>query len=261
MSQFEIVNRKSLQEKRKKAIKNFGDHDFLFKIAAESLMESLDFAAKDFEFALEIGAKNGFSGQKHPKIQKLFATEFSHEMNLSNSDNHLKVTMDEELICFANKSFDLIFSVLNLHLVNDLPGCLKQIWLILKEKGFFTCSIFGPKTLFELKESILAAEIAQNLPNSAHIMPFVTMQDFASLASRAGFKEPVVTSNSITVEYDSLNKLFSDLKGMGESNSLKKMANFPMRKNLVSEIEKHFIKKHKKINVSFEILTLSCFKS
>lgn len=47
----------------------------------------------------------------------------------------------------------------SLHWVNNLPGCLKEIYRVLGEDGVFLASVFGGDTLYELRSSLVLAEL------------------------------------------------------------------------------------------------------
>ena len=58
----------------------------------------------------------------------------------------------------ADGSFDLVTSTLALHWVNDLPGALIQIRMVLRPDGFFIGQLLGGATLNELRSCLIDAE-------------------------------------------------------------------------------------------------------
>ncbi len=52
-----------------------------------------------------------------------------------------------------------MISPLSLHTVNDLPGALIQIRRCLKPDGLFLAALPGGRTLFELRECLMQAEL------------------------------------------------------------------------------------------------------
>jgi SAM-dependent methyltransferase len=131
----------------------------------------------------------------------------------------LRVAGDEELLPFADHSFDLAISNLSLHWVNDLPGALLQLRRALKPDGMFIGAMLGGETLFELRRCLMEAEMDLTGGISARISPFAEVKDAGGLLQRAGFSLPVVDSDTLTVTYDSAFKLMADLRGMGETNA------------------------------------------
>ena len=59
---------------------------------------------------------------------------------------------DEELLPFAEGSFDLATSVLGLHWIDDLPGALIQIRRALVPYGLLLAAMLGGKTPGELRK-------------------------------------------------------------------------------------------------------------
>ena len=43
--------------------------------------------------------------------------------------------------------------------MNNLPGCLREVHRVLREDGVFLASMFGGDTLFELRSSLVLAEL------------------------------------------------------------------------------------------------------
>lgn len=168
------------------------------------------------------------------------------------------------MLPFKENSFDLIISALNLHWVNDLPGCLIQIRKMLKDKGLFLASIFGGNTLHELRTVMAEVETEYRNGLSPRVSPFVDTKDAAALLQRAGFKLPVVDADEIKTLYSGLGKLVEDLRGMGETNALLKRP-APLTKRMVKDIEQNYRKKFGDVEglipATFNIITLTGWKS
>ncbi|HOO51457.1 MAG TPA: class I SAM-dependent methyltransferase [Alphaproteobacteria bacterium] len=128
---------------------------------------------------------------------------------------------DEETFSLPDNHYDAIISFFELHKINDLPGWLIQIRRTLKEDGFFMACLAGETTLFQLRQSLLAAEMNISGGASPRIMPFISKQQMAALMQRAGFSLPVVDSENVTATYESIFTLMKDLRLMGETSALK----------------------------------------
>ena len=125
---------------------------------------------------------------------------------------------DEEFLPFAPGRFDLVLSAMDLHWVNDLPGTLIQIARILRPDGLFLGALLGGATLWQLRQTLAAAESEIDGGLSPRVSPFADLRDAAGLLQRAGFALPVADSETIEVEYESALALMRDLSAMGESN-------------------------------------------
>jgi SAM-dependent methyltransferase len=140
------------------------------------------------------------------------------------------VVADEEALPFAGASFDLVFSVLALQWVNDLPGTLVQIRRVLKPDGLLLAVIAGGETLGELRQSLAAAEAETDAGASPRVSPFVDVRTLGSLLQRAGLALPVTDIDRLTVRYASLAGLFRDLRAMGATNALIERRRAPLRR-------------------------------
>ena len=74
----------------------------------------------------------------------------------------------------------------------------------------FTC--FGPDTLYELKQAWRAVD---GLP---HVNDYPDMHDVGDELLTAGFREPVMDAERLTLEYPDVMSLMRDLKGIGAHN-------------------------------------------
>ena len=125
-----------------------------------------------------------------------------------------------ETLPFPDASFDLIMSCLQIHWVGDLPCLLTHIKRCLRPGGLFLGALWGGRTLYELRESFLAAELSLTGGASPRIAPMLQPADAPFLLGKAGFSNPVADTEVLTVTYDSVKHLMRDLRGMGETNKL-----------------------------------------
>jgi SAM-dependent methyltransferase len=252
-----IFNRLAHKLHRDKASNKLNQHNFLLSHTLEDLVERINDHSQNYETALDLGCYDGsFSKIKsNLKIKQLVQTDISYKM--LQKTNGQRVQVDEEFLPFADNSFDLIISNLNLHWVNDLPGTMIQINRILKPKAIFAASIIGGKSLIELRKVLIEAEEKLGYSISSHISPMIDAADASSLLQRTKFLNPITDSTIVTVSYPSLIKLFLDLKGMAQSNCL---VNPSTLSNKTLELAEFLYKKqygkNDKIIVNFEIITL-----
>jgi len=260
-----IFDRQRLSRHRARAIGSFPRHDFLFREMGDRLCERLNYIKKTFPLALDLGAHNGFITeilQGRGGIETLIQSDISPV--ILNNAKSIKVVADEELLPFAENSFDLIISVGSLHWVNDLAGTLAQIQKILKPDGLFLAIFFGGQTLKELRTSFEKAELQFSGGISPRISPFIDVQTGGSLLQRAGFSLPVVDSEILNVEYDHPLKLMKELRGMGEGNCLydskKSFTPCSLMMLAVDNYLRDFSNAETRINASFELITLTGWK-
>jgi malonyl-CoA O-methyltransferase len=78
--------------------------------------------------------------------------------------------------------------------------------------GMLVFSSFGPDTLTELKQSW------RSVDDHPHVNDFPDMHDIGDELLAAGFREPVMDVERITLEYPDVMALMHELKGLGEHN-------------------------------------------
>lgn len=230
-----IFDRALRQERYTRSAANFDNHRFLIDWTNNQITERLKDIKRDFTNRLHL----------------------AHQAHFNDT---LQINMDEEALPFAQNSLDLIISTLSLHSINDLPGTLAQISRCLKPDGLFLGALFGGETLHELRESLMQAELKLKDGASPRIFPFADKQQMGSLLQRAGFALPVVDSEILTVTYDNMFKLMHELRGMGESNVIRKRSRTNPGKALFFDAAEYYAQHHadpdNRIRASFEIIFL-----
>jgi SAM-dependent methyltransferase len=201
---------------------------FLVKQAAEGLSARLQAVRRTFESGIDLdGSETSFT------IIRPHASEWSR----------IPLQSDETLV-FEPHGFDLATSVLSLHAVNDLPGVLVQIARALKPDGLFVAALFGGDTLFELKQSLAAAEMETRGGISPRVAPFADVRDLGGLLQRAGFALPVADVERTVVRYRNPWTLFADLRAMGETNVLVERDRKPLPRQTLAAALAHYASKH-----------------
>lgn len=206
---------------RDRAARNLDGHDFLFREVADRLADRLLDVARTFPTALDIGCHGGEMGKAlHAKsgVERVIYSEQSAEM-LARTDGCRFVCANDQLPV-RHQTIDLAISNLSLHWVNDLPGLLIQVRQALKPDGLFLAAMFGGETLHELRHCLMTAEDEICGGVRPRVSPFPALRDAGALMQRAAFALPVVDSDRITVTYDNMFRLLTDLRGMGETNAL-----------------------------------------
>ena len=258
-----VFDRNRINNLRERSAANLDKHDFLFEWVASNLDGRLADITRQFPTALMIGGRLNKDHKtlliEQAKIKQLITMELGAK--LLKGKHELNVQADEEMLPFGENTLDMVISPLSLHSVNDLPGTLIQINHALKPDGLFLAALFGGKTLFELRECMMQAEIITTGGVSPRIFPFADKQQLGSLMQRAGFALPVIDSEHITVSYPNLKKLLHDLRGMGEGNAIIERSRRPATKALFEKTEQEYLKRFSdeqgKIQASFEIIFLT----
>jgi malonyl-CoA O-methyltransferase len=123
-----------------------------------------------------------------------------------------RVCADAMRLPFADSSVDVAFSNLMLQWCDPIDLVFQEVRRVLKPRGFFAFSTFGPDTLKELRASWTEAD------GYTHVNQFLDMHDVGEALMRAGFAEPVLDVDRIRLTYDTTVALMKDLKAIGAHN-------------------------------------------
>ena len=125
-----------------------------------------------------------------------------------------------QLICgdvgqlpLAPDAVDMVWSNLCLQWVDDLPRVFAEFRRVLKVDGLLSFTTFGPDTLKELRAAFAAVD------GGIHINRFVDMHDVGDMLIHAGFGDPVIDMEVITVTYTDPLALMRELKAIGAHNA------------------------------------------
>jgi len=110
-------------------------------------------------------------------------------------------------------SVELVWSNLTLQWIDELPLALSEFHRVLNVGGLLTFTTFGPDTLSELRRAFAAAD------DGAHVNRFLDMHDVGDMLLHAGFADPVMDMELITMTYGDAGGLMRDLKAIGAQNS------------------------------------------
>ncbi|MBL8702645.1 MAG: methyltransferase domain-containing protein [Alphaproteobacteria bacterium] len=259
-----VFDRPAVRRARARAAARFAAFDFLHRAGAERLADRLDVMTRRFPLALELGARGPLLREAVAgldRIGTLVTTDPAAACVAAAPAPRL--VADEEWLPFAPATFDLAISNLALHWVNDLPGALVQIRDCLKPDGLLLVSLLGGRTLAELRDCLVSAEIEVSGGARPRISPFVDVRGAGALLQRAGFAMPVVDADALTVTYADAFALMRDLRGMGETNALATRCRHFSRRDVLLRAAGTYAERHAgadgRIVATFEIVTLTAW--
>lgn len=114
---------------------------------------------------------------------------------------------------FATEGFELLYASLILQWCEDLDSTLLEWRRLLKPHGLLLFSTLGPDTLKELRAAW------SEVDGYNHVNRFLDMHDIGDALIRAGFVEPVMDVEHVTLTYADAPALMRDLKRIGAHNA------------------------------------------
>ena len=215
----------------------YDEHAFLQREIADRLFERMQYIKLEPSRVLDIGCGTGYATQKlrerYP-MATLLALDIAPDMLFAARDKaaHSKAARqsmikrlfgkqhDREYLCgdaeslpLAGASIDLAVS--NLALQWTDPECVaKEAARVLTPQGLFMFTTFGPDTLKELRAAF------KSVDDAPHVNSFVDMHDIGDILVHAGFSDPVMDQEIVTLTYSELKPLLRELKGIGAHNVL-----------------------------------------
>ena len=105
----------------------------------------------------------------------------------------------------------MVWANMALHLSDDPQALLKQWHQMLSVDGFLMFSCLGPDTLRELRD----VYAQQGWPPPSH--EFTDMHDWGDMLVHAGFAEPVMDMERLTLTYDTPERLLEELRTLGRN--------------------------------------------
>lgn len=172
-----------------------------------------------------------------------------------------QIVSDEDVLELQPDSHDLVIHAMCLHWANDPVGQIIQCRRALKSDGLFLAIFPGGQSLNELRTSLAEAEARLRGGLSPRVVPMGDLRDLGALLQRSGLALPVADTFEIKAEYDGLNGLAKDLRGMGEGNALTERAkNFAPRLLFTTAEDiycSNFPGKTKALSATYELVALT----
>lgn len=157
---------------------------------------------------------------------------------------------DVTALPLAGVSVELAFSNLMLQWVNDLPRAFAELRRVLRVGGLLTFSTFGPDTLKELATAFGGAD------GHTHVGRFTDLHDIGDMLVEAGFADPVMDMEMITVTYATPRDLMRELKAIGATNATRGRPRGLMGRKHFERAEKRLLRMARdgRIPATFEVI-------
>jgi malonyl-CoA O-methyltransferase len=185
------------------------------------LLERLDVVRIKPDIVIDLGAGTGHASralQDRYRQAQVVAVDLSIGMleQARRQQRFLKrfgrVAADAQALGLKTASADLIFSNLMLQWCSEPDRAFQELARVLKPGGLLMFTSLGPDSLRELRSAWAASDA------DVHVHRFIDMHDLGDALMRAGFAEPVMDTERLTVTYPSADALLRELKGSGSTN-------------------------------------------
>lgn len=204
-----------------RAANGFETADFLHRDIRDRLLNRLRLVQIQPKRILDLGAGAGAAATwlaAHYPGSHVMALDASRQMLLSGGlkpgvQPVAAVCADAARLPVLDASIDLIFSNLMLQHCADPGAVLTEARRILRFPGLMIFSTLGPDSLIELRRAWAAAD------RRSHVSLFIDMHDLGDALVHAGFAEPVLDVETLTVTYENVPRLMADLRGVGAINA------------------------------------------
>ncbi len=222
-----LFDRPALIRARARHVHKLPATRFLIDSAVESIIDRLHIIQRPLTDIVIVGAR--LTPEQCAAIKQAARADTAiliddTQTYLDQHPNTSRILGRSEAWPIAHRRVDAVISLLDLHAVNDVVGALAQMQLSLRPDGVMLGSLFGGDTLFELRTSLMQADMTIRGGISPRISPFMDKLALGNLLQRAHFALPVVDSDIMTVSYRTFDRLLQDIREMGEANSLQSRA-------------------------------------
>lgn len=122
------------------------------------------------------------------------------------------IAADATALPLARGSVSMLWSNLMLPGLDDPLPALTEAHRVLEVGGMLMFSTLGPDTLKELRAALSGR-------SGERVHRFIDMHDIGDALVKAGFSDPVMDMEMLTLSYTGLDELFADLRASGGNNA------------------------------------------
>ena len=223
-----VIDMKMMRRAFSRAAAGYDASAVLQREVCTRMLERLEYIKLKPARLLDAGSGTGWGGrhlaERYPDAQ-IISLDIAIGM-LQNAKSHagwwqklfgggrqLAVCADVEALPLAGNSIEMMWSNLALQWCNDLPETFVELHRVLKVEGLLMFSTFGPDTLKELRQAFSGVD------DKNHLNRFADMHDVGDMLVQAGFSEPVMDMEYITLTYEDVRSVLQDLKAIGAHNT------------------------------------------
>ena len=231
-----MINKKYLKLLR--SSNRYRENNFIYKIVADRIIDSIDLLKINIDNILEIGINedkvSNFLINKY-KFSNFDRADLHIPKSFKNKENNF-IKIDLENLNLKLNFYNLVYSNTFIHLL-DFENILEKIHRSLKTNGFLIAAIPSKDSMYQLVNSMYEADL--DLYNGAYqrINPTVKIEDILNILKKLNFDSPTVYSDNISIKYSDFNKLLNDVKKLRLSYCLSDKKQFFEKKQYFQKLE------------------------
>jgi malonyl-CoA O-methyltransferase len=208
-------SRRAVARAFRRAAPGYAQGDFLHAELRSRLLDRLRHMRLQPANVLDLGAgppeATADIAARLPKA-RLIAIDLVPEMLGASPDPWARVCADAARLPLADASVDLVVAAMLLHWCEDAPAVLAEARRVLRYPGLLLLTTLGPDTFKELRSAWPRDD------RQGRTLDFTDMHNLGDALVRAGFAEPVVDTERLTVTYRDLDSAVHDLRAVGATN-------------------------------------------
>lgn len=217
------LSRRDVRRRFDRAATGFDGADFVHRTTRDGLLERLAPLRVDARVVLDLGAATGGATEQLRQRfarARIVSLDLSHNMLRQASRKRrwfsrtAFIQADAEQLPFRDQCFDVVFANLLLPWLTDPAAALAESARVLRKDGVLAFATLGPDSLRQL------ARAWRRIDDRPHVNRFLDMHDIGDALVRAGFADPVLDVDRLTIRYADAARLFADLTQAGARNAL-----------------------------------------
>jgi len=264
MNEFDI-DKRAVRRAFSRAALQYDAAAVMQREVCKRMLERLDYIRQKPATVLDVGSGTGWGtrqlGERYPAAQ-IVALDMAIGMlhaargtsswwsKLFSGKATPYVCGDMEALPVKSNSMDMVWSNFALQWCNDLPATFVELQRVLKVDGLLMFSTFGPDTLKELRSAF------QGVDGHNHLNRFADMHDIGDMLVAAGFGDPVMDMEYITLTYGDVKAVMQDLRSIGAHNATAGRATGMMGKNAWNRVLENYerLRRDGKLPATFEVI-------
>lgn len=222
------LDRRLVRRRANAAAHSYPQSDFLAREISRRMAERLDYIRIQPKRIVDLGCGPGADlealGNRYPQAHCLgvdFALDMLDTAPAPGFMRRLlgaprpapRLCADATALPLTRGSVSLVWSNLMLNWLHDPLPAFKEIHRALEVGGLVMFSTLGPDTLKELRRAF------QDQDHNGRVHRFIDMHDLGDALVQAGFSDPVMDMEMLTLTYPDLDRLLLELRTTGATNA------------------------------------------